>query len=151
MPSVALVLRISRNGSARGLRGLALGRHFINPETHLLKCERQQGTSFAPTMTRTKVVARTIRSHRTGGRRSRKYSSLANRIQHDHRYLALGLELIVGVGRPEFERLFPKPNAFFARRRPGPRVYLRRPDLDFDVGVRKDIAIPSRVLGCAAL
>ena len=36
-------------------------------------------------------------------------------IQHDYRYLALGLELIVGVGRPKFERLFPKSEAFLAR------------------------------------
>src|SRR5215510_3130728 len=51
-------------------------------------------------------------------------------IQQDHRYLALGLELIVGVGRPKFERLFPKSEAFLARRCPGPRVHLLGPDLD---------------------
>jgi hypothetical protein len=42
---------------------------------------------------------------RCGGRPPRV---LMDRIQYDHRYLALGLELIVGVGRPKFERLFPK-------------------------------------------
>jgi hypothetical protein len=31
---------------------------------------------------------------------------LVDRVQHDHRYLAFGLELIVAVGRPKFERLF---------------------------------------------
>jgi hypothetical protein len=41
-------------------------------------------------------------------------------IQHDHRYLALGLELIVGVGRPKFERLFQ------SRRRSSPAVVLAR-------------------------
>jgi hypothetical protein len=30
-----------------------------------------------------------------------------NWIQHDHGYLALGLELLVGVGRPKSERLSP--------------------------------------------
>ena len=63
-------------------------------------------------------------------------------IQHDHRYLALGLELIVGVGRPKFERLFPKSRAFLALRCPGPRVHLLGRDLYFDVGVRKNVAIP---------
>ena len=67
-------------------------------------------------------------------------------IQHDHRYLALGLELIVGVGRPKFERLFPKSEAFLARRCPGPRVHLLSPDLYFDVGIRENIAIPPWVL-----
>src|SRR5712675_536986 len=75
--------------------------------------------------------------------------ALMDWIQHDHRYLALGLELIVGVGRPKFERLFPKSEAFLARRRPGPRVHFLGPDLYFDVGVRQNIAIPSWVLGRA--
>jgi len=74
-----------------------------------------------------------------------------NWIQHDHRNLALGLELIVGIGRPKFERLFPKSEAFLARRCPGPRVHLLGPDLHFDVGVRKNVAIPPRVLGGASL
>src|SRR5262249_28645324 len=78
-------------------------------------------------------------------------SALMDWIQHDHRYLALGLELIVGVGRPKFERLFPKPETFLARRCPGPRVHLLCPDLYFDVGVRQDIAIPPRVFGRASL
>ena len=72
-------------------------------------------------------------------------------IQHDHRYLALGLELVVGVGRPKFERLFPKSKAFLARRCPGPRIHLLGPNLYFDVGVRKNVAIPPRVLGRASL
>src|SRR5262245_20024210 len=76
---------------------------------------------------------------------------LMNRIQHDHRYLALGLELIVGVGRPKFERLFPKSEAFLARRYPGPRVHLLGPDLYLDVGVRENILIPAWVLGRASL
>src|SRR5215472_13791296 len=72
-------------------------------------------------------------------------------MQHDHGYLALGLELIVGVGGPKFERLFPKSEAFLARGCPGPRVYLLGPDLYFDVGVRENIAIPPWVLGRASL
>jgi hypothetical protein len=31
---------------------------------------------------------------------------LVDRVQHDHRYLAFGLELIVAIGGPKFERLF---------------------------------------------
>ncbi len=61
------------------------------------------------------------------------HRTLVNCIQHDHRYLALGLELIVGVGRPELERLFPKPEAFLACRLSWPgrssswsRLVLRR-------------------------
>jgi hypothetical protein len=77
--------------------------------------------------------------------------TLMNRIQHDHRYLALGLELIVGLGRPKFERLFPKSEAFLARRCPGPRVHFLGPDLYFDVGVRENVAISPRVLGRASL
>ena len=77
--------------------------------------------------------------------------ALMDWIQRDHRYLALGLELIVGVGRPKFERLLPKSEAFLARRCPGPRVHLLGPDLYFDVGVRQNIAIPPWVLGRASL
>src|SRR3974377_772363 len=77
--------------------------------------------------------------------------TLVDWIQHDHRYLALGLELIVGVGRPEFERLFPKSEAFLAHRCPGPRAHLLGADLYFDVGVREDIAIPPWVLRRASL
>src|ERR1700676_2888588 len=72
-------------------------------------------------------------------------------IQHDHRYLALGLKLIVGIGRPKFERLFPESEAFLARGCPGPRVHFLGPDLYFDVGVRQNIAIPPWVLGRASL
>src|ERR1700677_2502437 len=82
---------------------------------------------------------------------SRRPAALLDRIQHDHRYLALGLELIVGVRRPKFERLFPKPEAFLARRCPCPRVHLPGPDLYFDVRVRQNIAIPPGVLGRASL
>src|SRR5467141_1872500 len=90
----------------------------------------------------TKAV-RTAPCRRCGGRPSR---TLMDWIQHDHRYLALGLELIVGVGRPKFERLFPKSEAFLARRCPGPRVHLLGRDLYFNVGVRPNIAIAHWVL-----
>ena len=77
--------------------------------------------------------------------------TLLNWIQHDDWYLAIGLQLIVGVGRPKFERLFPKSEAFLARRRPCPRVHLLGSDLYFDVGVSEDVAIPPWVLGRASL
>src|SRR5262245_30706503 len=67
MPSVALVLRISGNGSAQELRGLALEQHFIDLETHFLNCEMQQTKSFGRMTTRIiKVVTRTNRPHRAG-------------------------------------------------------------------------------------
>ena len=77
--------------------------------------------------------------------------SLTDRVQHDHRYLAFGLELIIAVGRPKFERLFPKSETFLALRCPGPRHHLLGPDLYLDIRVGEDIAVPSRVLGRAAL
>ena len=72
-----------------------------------------------------------------------------DRVQHDHRYLAFGLERVIGVGRPKFERLFPKSEAFIARRCPGPRLQLLGPDLHLDIRVGEDIAVPPRVLGRA--
>src|SRR4030081_1883827 len=92
--------------------------------------------------------AKLARFRRCGGRPP---GTLMDRIQHDHRYLALGLELIVGVGRPKFERLFPKPEAFLALRCPGPRVHLLGRDLYFNIGVRKNVAIPPWMLGRASL
>src|SRR5262249_2818561 len=74
-----------------------------------------------------------------------------DRVHHNHWNLAFGLELIVGIGRPKFERLFPKPDAFLAARCPSPRLQLLCPDLHLDIRVREDIAVPSRVLGRAAL
>src|SRR5215471_2533573 len=85
------------------------------------------------------------------GRASLATVTLMNRVQRDDRYLALGLELIVGVGRPKFERFFPKSEAFLARRHPGPRVHLLGPDLYFDLRVRENVAIPPWVLGRASL
>src|SRR6266403_5608473 len=48
----------------------------------------------------------------------------ADRVQHDHRDLALGLALVIGVGRPELQRLFPQPRALLARGGPGPQLHL---------------------------
>src|SRR5271154_3961464 len=71
--------------------------------------------------------------------------------QHDHRYLAFGLELVIGIGRPKFERLFPKSGAFLALRCPGPRLHLLGPDLHLDIRVGEDIAVPSRMFGSTPL
>jgi len=84
------------------------------------------------------------------GRVAQSVSSMDG-VQHDHRYLAFGLELIIGVRRPMLERLIPKSNTFVARRRPGPRLQLLGPDLHLDIRVGEDIAVPPRVLGRAAL
>src|ERR1700710_1501053 len=91
-------------------------------------------------------AAETVRMSEITSRRRWPPRTLMDRIQHDYRYLALGLELIVGVGRPKFERLFPKSEAFLAFSCPGPRVHLIGRDLYFNVGVRKNIAIPPWML-----
>src|SRR6202042_470349 len=72
-------------------------------------------------------------------------------VQYDYRYLAFGLELIIGVRRPMLERLVPKSAAFITRRRPGPGLQLLGPDLHLNLRVVEDIAVPSRVFGRAAL
>src|SRR4029077_21069113 len=82
---------------------------------------------------------------------ARRHGTLIGLVPHQHPDLALGLELIVGVGRPKFERLFPKSEAFLARCCPGPCVHLLGPDLYFDVWVRENIAVPPWVLGRASL
>ena len=74
-----------------------------------------------------------------------------DRVQQNHWNLAFGLELIVGIGRPKLERLVPKAGAFLAARCSSPRLQLLGPDLHLDIRVREDIAVPSRVLGRAAL
>ena len=69
--------------------------------------------------------------------------SLTDRVQHDYRYLAFGLELIIGVRWPKFERFFPKLETFLALRCPGSRLHLLGPDLYLDIRVGEDIAVPS--------
>src|SRR6266496_3192513 len=78
-------------------------------------------------------------------------AALTDGIQHDDRNLALGLLLIVGVGRPELQRRLPQPGALLAGGGPGPRLHLRRPDLHFDIRIGEDVAVPARVLWRAAL
>src|SRR5439155_22780984 len=78
------------------------------------------------------------------------WQSLADGIQHDHRDLALGLLLVIGVGRPELERLFPQLCPLLARRGPGPRLHLRRPDLHVDLRVGEEVAVPAGMLRRAA-
>src|ERR1700761_3994886 len=75
---------------------------------------------------------------------------LLDGVQHNDRYLPLGLRLILSVRRPELERLCPEPRAFFTGHRPGPCLHLLGPDLHLDIRVREDVAIPSGVLRCAA-
>ena len=77
--------------------------------------------------------------------------SLAHRVQYDYRYLALSLQLIVGIRRPKFERLFPKSGPLVAHSCPGPRLHLLGPGLDLDIRVGEDIAVPPRVFGRATL
>jgi hypothetical protein len=74
----------------------------------------------------------------------------ADGVEHDHGDLPLGLALVIGVGRPELQRLFPQPRALLAGSGPGPRLYLCGPDLHVDVRIGEDVAIPAGVLRCAA-
>src|ERR1700730_17147471 len=74
----------------------------------------------------------------------------ADGVQHDHRDLALGLLLVIGVGRPELQRLFPQPRALLARGGPGPRFDLCGPGLHVDLRVGEDVAVPAGVLRGAA-
>src|SRR6516162_10734760 len=75
---------------------------------------------------------------------------LADGVQHDYRDLTLGLALIIGVGRPELQCLFPQPRALLALGGPGPRLRLHGPDLYLDVRVGEDVAVPAGVLRRAA-
>src|SRR6266436_9130133 len=77
--------------------------------------------------------------------------SLAEGVQHDYRDLALGLVLVIGVRRPELERLFPQPRALVTGGGPGPRLHFRAPDLHLDLRVGEDVAVPARMLRRAAL
>src|ERR1700677_3488117 len=74
---------------------------------------------------------------------------LMNGVQDDYRYLAVGLERIVGIRRPELERLRPKSRAFVPRRRS--RLQLLGRDLHLDIRVGEDIAVPTGVFGRSAL
>src|SRR5437868_2100474 len=86
--------------------------------------------------------ARTLRRVRLG---------LADRVEHDDRDLALGLGLVIGVRRPEFERLLPEFRALRAGGGAGPRLHLRGADLHLDLGVGEEVAVPARMLRRAAL
>src|SRR5438876_9262455 len=76
--------------------------------------------------------------------------SLAEGVQHDYRDLALGLALVIGVGWPELERLFPQPCPLLTGGGPGPCLHLRGPDLHFDLRVGEDVAVPAGMLRRAA-
>src|SRR5256885_181816 len=76
---------------------------------------------------------------------------LADRVEHDDRDLALGLGLVIGVRRPEFERLLPQFCALRAGGGAGPRPHLRGADLHLDLGVGEEVAVPARMLRRAAL
>src|SRR5215210_4954669 len=72
------------------------------------------------------------------------------RVEDDDRDLALGLLLVVGIGRPEFQRLLPEPGAFLAGCGAGAGLELLGADLHFDLGIGEEVAIPARVLRRAA-
>src|SRR5215469_11389809 len=70
----------------------------------------------------------------------------ADGVEHDHRDLALGLLLVIGVRRPELQCLLPQPGALLAGGSPGPCLELLCADLHVDLGVGEKVAIPPRVL-----
>jgi hypothetical protein len=70
-------------------------------------------------------------------------------VQHDDGDLALGLALVIGVGRPEFERLFLQRRALLPGGGSGPGL-LPGPDLQSTSGVGEDVAAPAGVLRCVA-
>src|SRR5208337_431180 len=76
--------------------------------------------------------------------------ALMDRVEHDHRYLSLGLQLIVRIGGPKLERLFPQPGSLLVRRCPSPRPDLLGPDLKLDIRIGEDVAVPPGVFGRAA-
>src|SRR5690349_8386064 len=76
---------------------------------------------------------------------------LVGRVEHDARDLALGLVLVVGIWRPEFERLLPEFGALRAGGGAGPRLHLFGADLHFDLGVGEEVAVPAGMLRRAAL
>src|SRR5207302_8700600 len=75
---------------------------------------------------------------------------LADGVEHDHRDLALGLALVIGIGRPELQCFFPQPRTLLARSGPGARLHLRGADLHVDLRVGEDVAVPAGMLRCAA-
>src|ERR1700739_3021953 len=75
----------------------------------------------------------------------------ADGVEYDHRYLALGLLLVIGVGRPELQRLFPQPRSLLAGGGPRPCLQLRGPDLHVDIRVGDQVAVPARMLRRTAL
>src|SRR5437879_1289105 len=77
-------------------------------------------------------------------------SRSANRIEHDDGNLALGLLLVIGVGRPEFERLLPQTRPLLAGGGAGPRLHLGGPDLHLDLRVGEQVAVPAGMLRRAA-
>jgi hypothetical protein len=57
--------------------------------------------------------------------------------------------LVLGVGRPEFERLFLQPRALLAGGGSG-RAFFPVPTCTSTSGVGEDVAVPAGVLRCAA-
>src|ERR1700731_2532070 len=80
-------------------------------------------------------------SPRSGGYVSKSTSQSAHSIEHDHRDLALGLLLVIGVGWPEFERLFPQSRPLRAGGGPGARLHFRGPDLHVHIRAGEEVAV----------
>src|SRR5438067_8217676 len=75
---------------------------------------------------------------------------LAHGVEHDYRDLAFGLLLVVGIGRPELQRLLPEAAALRAGRGAGSRLHLLGPDLHLDLRVGEKVSVPAGMLRRAA-
>src|SRR5215470_4194338 len=69
-----------------------------------------------------------------------------NGIQDDDGDLALGIALVIGVGRPELQRLFPQLRTLLARGGSRPRLHFRGSDLQLDLRFCNEVLIPAGVL-----
>src|ERR1700734_2872588 len=145
---------------AQRRRGLLGKSHKAKGQTRRLSFRRRPTSRDQPLPRGAQSAIKSLhldRRSRQNHRRSQarapsvRFDPLVVRVQHDDRYLAFGLERVIGVRRPEFERLLPKSRAFLARRCPGSRLQLLGPYLDLHIRVSEDVAVPPGVFGRTTL
>src|SRR4051812_5359833 len=78
-------------------------------------------------------------------------SERSRALEHDDRDLARRLLPVVVVRRPLLRSELPEPLALLALRRARPRCEHVVLHLNLDVGILREVAVPARVLGRAAL
>src|SRR6516225_11393178 len=130
------------SGALKTAVGQLLTREFKPPGGDQ---EREAGASL---LVADANLALLVKRH---GNSSSRNAKSVDGVQYDHRDLALGLLLVIGVRRPELERLWPQPRALLASGGAGPCLELLGADLHVDFRVREEIAVPAGVLRRAAL